>query len=322
MAEGTGRLLSTGSILVDVTVDVPTLPEKGDDVLATGTRTQAGGGFNLAAAAARQGASVVYCGPHGAGPYGAVVRESLLAEGITATQPVDRSADTGFCIVLVEPDAERSFVTMTGAEAVVSAAGLARVEPGPRDIVAVSGYDLAYPGSGPALADWLDRVGGTTTVALDPGPLLPDVPDQILSRVFAVTDVLTLNRREARTAIGGASLAGAELLGSVRETLHLPPRVLIVLREGAAGCVADGGELGASPVRFDAPAVEALDTTGAGDTHTGVLLARILAGEPVRSALAAANVAAALSVTRLGSATAPTRAETDAGAAAPGRDRG
>ena len=50
-----GRLLHLGNVVVDVVLTVPALPEPGGDVLATSTQTAAGGGFNVMAAARRQG---------------------------------------------------------------------------------------------------------------------------------------------------------------------------------------------------------------------------------------------------------------------------
>jgi sugar/nucleoside kinase (ribokinase family) len=50
-----GRLLHTGNAVVDVVLEIPGLPGRGGDVLATSTSTTAGGGFNVMAAAARQG---------------------------------------------------------------------------------------------------------------------------------------------------------------------------------------------------------------------------------------------------------------------------
>jgi len=69
--------------------------------------------------------------------------------------------------------------------------------------------------------------------------------------------------------------------------------------------VASGGPLGARPVSVPAPEVTPVDTTGAGDTHTGVLLAALASGCELVEALTLANRAAAVSVTRIGPATAP-----------------
>jgi sugar/nucleoside kinase (ribokinase family) len=289
---------SLGSILVDLTVDVPGLPERGGDVLATGTRTVAGGGFNLAVAVARQGVPCVYAAPHGTGPYGDVIRDALVAEGIGIAGKQRPAGDSGFCVALVEPDGERTFVTMPGVEAVLDPDELAALSLADGDIVSVSGYDLVYPEAGPVLAEWLRTVPGGVRVALDPGPLIMEIP--ALPRVA----VLTLNQREARLLSGLPHASGTDLLAAVRI-----PETLTVVREGAAGCVATGGPLGDRVVSVAAPAVRAVDTTGAGDAHTGVLLAALAAGRDAETALELATRAAAVSVTRLGPATTPTAAE-------------
>lgn len=280
-------VFSLGSILVDVTLDVPGLPERGADVLATGTRSTPGGGFNLAAAVARQGVRCVYAGPHGTGRHGDLIRAGLADEGITPLLDPRPDGDSGFCVTLVEPDGERTFVTMAGVEGELTADDLARLRPRPGDMVSVSGYDLLYPGSGPALAGWLPSVPAGVGVALDPGPLVADIPPGRLAALLDRLTVLTMNEREAR------------LLSGVTPA----PSTLVVTRRGAAGCTAtrDGRTF-----RAEAPEVTAVDTTGAGDAHTGVLLAALVTGHDVGSALRLATEAAAVAVTRAGPATAPT----------------
>ena len=302
-----GTVYSLGSILVDVTVDVPRLPERGGDILATGTRTVPGGGFNLAVAVARQGVRCVYAAPHGTGPYGDLIRDALAAEGVLVTAKRRMNGDSGFTVTLVEPDGERTFVTMAGVEAALERDDLAGLSPAAGDIVSVSGYDLAYPGSGPVLAGWLDTVPDGVRVALDPGPLILEIPADRLSRAVGRIAILTLNQREARLLSGLGEASGTDLLEGVRRVR--PSSALVVVREGADGCVATGGPLGDRVVAVPAPAVRAIDTTGAGDAHTGVLLASLAAGHDVETALRTATRAAAMSVTRVGPATTPTAAE-------------
>jgi ribokinase len=290
---------SMGSILVDVAVEVPGLPQRGGDVVATGSRASAGGGFNVAAAVARQQVSCVYGAPHGTGRNGEVIRAALAAEGIAVAGPPRADGDSGFCLVLVEPDGERTFVTAPGVEASLSPSDLGRLHPAAGDAVSVSGYDLLYPGTGPVLAAWLSGLPAGVLVVLDPGPLVMDIPADRLRPVLRRTDLLTVNRQEARS-LGGSALPSA-LTGFTPG--------MVVVRSGAAGCAATGGRLGDRVVTVPAPRVPAVDTTGAGDSHTGVLLAGLLTGFAPDAALATANRAAAISVTRPGPATCPTRAE-------------
>src|ERR1700721_3407911 len=104
------RLVFAGEAIVDVLMRVPGLPERGGDLLATSAEVAVGGGFNVMAAAARQGLPVLYAGGHGTGPWGDLVRTALAAEGIGLPPPPDPSRDTGFDVALLEPDAERSVV--------------------------------------------------------------------------------------------------------------------------------------------------------------------------------------------------------------------
>src|SRR5437763_2805865 len=110
------RLVFAGEAIVDLLMWVPALPERGGDMLADAAAIEVGGGFNVMAAAVRQGLPVVYAGGHGTGPWGDKVRAALAAEGIGLLRPPDPDADTGFTVGLVEPDGERTFATALGAE--------------------------------------------------------------------------------------------------------------------------------------------------------------------------------------------------------------
>ena len=68
------RLVFAGEAIVDLVMRVPALPERGGDMLASSSATAVGGGFNIMAAAARQGLPVLYAGGHGTGPWGDLAR--------------------------------------------------------------------------------------------------------------------------------------------------------------------------------------------------------------------------------------------------------
>src|SRR5436190_2028658 len=140
------RLVSLGSVIVDLVLEVPRLPDRGGDVLASQRGMAAGGAFNVLSAAARLGLPGIYAGPHGTGPFGDLVRAALAREGVPTTMPPNPDLDTGWTLALVEPDGERTFVTVTGADALVTPAALRPTEYRGGDAVYVSGYDLDHPG--------------------------------------------------------------------------------------------------------------------------------------------------------------------------------
>jgi sugar/nucleoside kinase (ribokinase family) len=319
------RLVFAGEAIVDVVMRVPGLPPRGGDLLATSAEVAVGGGFNVMAAAARQGLPVLYAGGHGAGHWGDLVRAALAAEGIALLRPADPSSDTGFDVALVEPDAERTFVTALGAESVSERGGWDAIPAGPGDVVYVSGYGLVPPGSGPILGRWAAALPPGVLLYFDPGPLAGEIPPELLDPVLARCDWLSCNAREA-TLLGGAAAPEQ----ATRRLLARTARADVLVRVGRDGCFLATRSRGTdeprppatvrgtdeprppAAVRIPAPAVQAVDTTGAGDAHSGVFLAALADGLPPADAVRRANAAAALAVTRPGPATSPARAELDA----------
>ena len=335
-ATGPRRLVFAGEAIVDVVMRVTALPPRGGDTLATSCAVTAGGGVNVMAAAARQGLPVVYAGGHGTGPWGDLVRAALAAEGIGLVRPPDPDRDTGFDVALVEPDGERTFVTHLGAEALRGPAPWDAVPAEPGDAVYVSGYGLVPQDSGAALGDWAGALPPGVLLFVDPGPLVEQIPAAVLDPVLARCDWLSCNHREAAllasTGLTGTGLSGTGLSGTgaadaaggtgsadapgdpaelARRLLARGAAANIIVRAGAAGCyVALYGSSDAVHVR--SRKVTAVDTTGAGDAHSGVFLAALADGLSPLGAAARANAAAAFAVTCPGPATSPTRAQLDA----------
>jgi sugar/nucleoside kinase (ribokinase family) len=306
------RLVFAGEAIVDLLMWVPALPERGGDILAAASAVEVGGGFNIMAAAVRQGLPVIYVGGHGTGPWGDKVRAALAAEDIRLLRTPDPEADTGFDVALVETGGERTFITHLGAESLrePDAWSLVRVRPG--DAVYVSGYGLVAPGSGAILGAWAACLPPEVLLFVDPGPLVADIPAAVLNPVLARCDWWSCNEREAALLTGASDPVEA-----ARRLIRRTSQADVIVRTGPDGCVlalrVSGPEMdhGLSLSHIPAPAVTAVDTTGAGDAHSGVFLAGLAAGLTVGEAVRRANVAAALTVTRSGAATSPTRAELD-----------
>jgi sugar/nucleoside kinase (ribokinase family) len=257
------------------------------------------------AAAARQGLAVAYGGVIGAGPFASLATAACAAEGIQVLQPAKPGLDTGFVISVVDATGERTFLTTRGAEATLTAADLDPVRPAPGDAVYLSGYGLAHPSNAAALLGWLRRLADDHFVVVDPGPLVGTLPDQVLRPVLARADWVTCNDRESARLTGSADPREA-----LRVLAGRLPRAGILVRVGPAGCLLS--LRGSPPEHVPGFAVEAVDTNGAGDTHTGVFLAALASGAGPGEAVRRANAAAALSVTRRGPATGPAAAELDA----------
>jgi ribokinase len=287
------RLVSLGSVIVDLVLHVPKLPDRGGDVLASQRGMAVGGAFNVLSAAARLGLPGIYAGPHGTGPFGDLVRAALARERVEVCRPPTPGADTGWTLALVEPDGERTFVTVAGADAVVDPKDLLAIEYCDGDAVYVSGYDLAYPDAGAAIAGHVAGLRRDLLVVVDPGPLAADIEPERLSVVLNRTNVLTLNEREVQ-ALGG--------LITVKR--RLPPESTVIVRQGAAGVTVCAGDQ--EPFTVPSIKVKAVDTSGAGDVHVGATIAALARGVGWPDAILLANRAAAYAVSRPGPAAGPT----------------
>jgi sugar/nucleoside kinase (ribokinase family) len=301
------RLISVGSIVADIRLDVPHLPARGGDVIGSAAAVTAGGGFNILCAAARQGLPALFAGRHGSGPYGDCIRAAFAREGIATLHRPAPAGDSGFCLVMVEPDGERTFVSSPGVEAKLGPRRLSDVPLAAGDWVFVSGYDLAYPELGGAIAGWAAAMPEDVRLVVDPGPLAAEIPEAVLQAVMPRATIWTMNSREAELLTGTMEPA------TVRQRLRpgLAQDAWLVLRNGAAGAFLSV-KAGAGPTLVPAPSVTVVDSTGAGDTHTGVLIASLAQGHDGLAAIRRANAAAAISVTRAGPATAPDRQALDA----------
>jgi sugar/nucleoside kinase (ribokinase family) len=298
------RLLHTGQVMIDLVMAVNKLPHSGGDVLAQSASFEAGGGFNVMAAAQRNGLPVVYLGRHGTGRFGDLAREAMNAEGIRIGITHRAERDTGLCVALTEASAERSFISYIGAEGELTAEDLARVPAEAGDYVYVSGYSLLHGGKAQALVDWVLDLPTDIKVVFDPGPLVDSPDEPLMQALLARIDLWTSNSVEALKFTGAADIA--EALNRLAD--HLPADVLMVVRDGPQGCwISQRGD------RWHVPGfkVEAVDSNGAGDAHAGVFVAGLAQGLSASEAARRANAAAALAVTRWGPATSPGTAEVD-----------
>jgi sugar/nucleoside kinase (ribokinase family) len=219
-------------------------------------------------------------------------------------------ADTGFDIGLVEPDAERTFVTTPGVEARLSIEDLNAIPLLPGDAIYVSGYDLCYPISGQALEQWLLSLPAQHLLVIDPGPLVAQIPPLRLERILTRIDLLSPNARE--TSILSSSPNIPE--GASKLVHKIAPDGWVVARDGKQGCWIS---CHTTPTKHLPPRpTQAIDTTGAGDAHVGAMLACLARGDDIPTAAYTANVAASLSVERSGPATGPTSHELEAALAA------
>lgn len=298
------RMVHVGGAVVDFVYRVADLPPRGGEAVAGTFAMVPGGGFNQMVAAVRSGLDVAYAGGHGTGPHGDFIRAALTRANIHMLRPPSPGIDTGNCVVMIDGQGERTFVSWPGAEGRMTDRDLDPVTPQDGDWVVASGYTLSYPDSRDALLRWLTGLRPSIPMIFDPSPVAASIPSEGLRAALARTTWLSANLAEAEILTGEATpeRQAAVLLD------HLCPAARgAVLRAGAGGAILC--QRGRSPVRVPGFAVEAVDTNGAGDTHIGVFVAALARTETPEKAVTVANAAAAISVTRQGGSDAPTASE-------------
>lgn len=297
------QLFVADSVMIDLVLPVGALPASGGDVMASAALFTVGGGFNVMSAVRRQGLAVAYLAKVGKGPSSDLIVSAFENEGITHALTHRGAGDAGMCVVLVEPDGERTFITAPGAEMTVSAAELRAVSLVAGDVVYLSGYNFVYPELGASFGEWLDNLDEDVLIAFDPGPRVMDIAPPLRERVISRTDFLLLNESEATDLSGLLDLDEALENLSDRTRSHN-----VVLRTGASGCRAIFQQ---RRVQVDGFTVDVVDTNGAGDVHNGVLLAVLLQGGDIEEAMRRANAAAAIAIGQLGAASAPVASDID-----------
>jgi ribokinase len=295
-----GRVVVVGSVNVDLVLRLPRLPAPGETVLGGAVTRQHGGkGANQAVAAARAGAHAHLVGAVGSAD-GQDSVDDLAASGVDVTWVRRAGEPTGLAVVQVADDTgENQIAVASGANAAVSVddvdAALSALELGPADVVVLSCELATAP---LRLAADLARWTGARLV-VNPAPADPDCIDLLAGAIA------TPNERELAVLTADAVQPADEAALALSDQTGGP----VVVTVGARGALlAESGHVEHVP----ADHVVVRDTTGAGDTLTGVLAASLAEGRDLPPAVRRAVVAATLAVTREGArAGMPTAAEID-----------
>jgi ribokinase len=280
-----------GSYNVGLFLKGTRLPTVGETVIGDQFHEGGGGkGSNQAVAASRLGARTRFIGRIGCDKYGSDALVMYRRLGISTDMiRVDPTTHSGISVILIDQDGRNLISVIPGANFRLSREDIDAVLPAIADSC-IAGFQLE---NRLEVIDYAIRKthGLGVTTLLDPAPAT-----RLPADLYPYIDYIKPNETEASILSGievrdvdGAEKAGRWFLERGVKT------AIITLGEAGAVLVADGGRR-----HFRPPPVKAVDTTGAGDTFSGALMAALSRGEAIEDAIAFANGAAALSVTRLG----------------------
>ncbi|MFJ7243657.1 ribokinase [Kitasatospora sp. NPDC098652] len=287
-------VLVVGSANVDLVIGVERRPGAGETVLGSDLAVHPGGkGANQAVAAARLGARTALLARVGDDANGRLLLESQRSAGVDTEGVLVGGAPTGVALITVDPSGDNSIVVSPGANGRLTPEDVRAAEPLIRASRVVS-TQLEIPLE--SVVEVVRQLPSGTRFVLNPSP-----PQALPAEVLAACDPLIVNEHEARVILGdgtiGDSGSGDDPAAWVRELLASGPRSVVVTLGSEGALVASAGE---EAVRVASVKVDAVDTTGAGDSFTAALAWKLGAGASLAEAAGYAARVGAVAVTRRG----------------------
>ncbi len=298
------RITIVGSINMDLVVRSRKLPAPGETITASNSVESPGGkGANQSVAAARLGADVIHLGRVGSDSFADRLIDNLNREGVKTDHVLRTpSISSGLAVVMVEDSGENSIVVVPGSNGEVTAVDVEQHA----DIIRESDVlvvQLEIPLDAVLAAIDIAREAGVKVI-VDPAPAVENLPEELLR-----VDVICPNQSEAEILLGTPIESVQDARQAAWQLVRRGVKNAIITL-GSEGAVLCDGET----LEFLAPfAVEAVDTTAAGDAFAGALAVRWMETGDLLQATRFACAAGALAASKPGAQPAmPRRNEIEA----------
>ncbi len=281
-----------GSINLDLVVEVPHLPIKGETVVGNRFFSATGGkAANQAVAVAKLGMPVYSIGRIGSDNFGQVILENLQQVGVDTTGVViDPSIHSGVASIVVDSRGDNAIACAAGANSLVREQELSQFATLlPQATVVLLELGIPIPTVLEALRQAKDY---DCQVILDPAPAQSRLPEEL----FSLVDIITPNEIEASQLVG-FTVDGITTARQAASFLHQMGVKVVIITLGGKGafCSTQEESFWAKPI----PA-KVIDTVAAGDAFNGALAAALAQGKSLKEAVEWGNVAGALAVTKPG----------------------
>ena len=284
------RIIVIGSSNTDMVVKSKSLPGPGETIMGGTFFMNAGGkGANQAVAAARLGGDVLFVAKVGNDIFGRQSIDGFKKENVnTDFVLIDEKNPSGTALIMVNEEGENCIVVAPGANAHLLPTDIEQV----KDIneAEIILMQLEIPMI--TIASVSKKAKAILQkVIVNPAPA-QNLSDEILNGLFLITP----NETEA------TFLTGIK----VYDEITASQAAEIFLRKGVQNVIITLGKQGAyfqnntQSFKINAPVVQAIDSTAAGDTFSGALVVALTEGLDWENAVKFAVEAASISVTRMG----------------------
>lgn len=281
-----------GSINIDLVVEVPRLPARGETVIGHRFFTMGGGkAANQAVAVAKLGILTNLIGQIGDDEFGQILLKNLQNAGVsTEGVVINPHTHSGVASIVVAERGDHTIACAAGANNLVGEAELQKFKallPKTKVVLLELGIPLSTVITAAQIAKNSD-----CWVILDPAPAQPSLP----SELYSLVDLITPNEIEASQLVG-FTVDGVTTARQAATFLHQmgAKNVVITLGNQGAFCSTGDENYWVKPI-----SVRVVDTVAAGDAFNGALAAALASGKPLKEAVQWGIVAGALTVTKPG----------------------
>lgn len=284
------KILVIGSSNTDLITNVQRFPVAGETISGKAFMQAMGGkGANQAVAARRLGGNVMFVTCVGDDANGRNTLSYFKNEGLDISRAlIVNDAPTGTAVILVNDEGENCIVVTPGANHELHPAHIVALEDEiSKASMIVLQMEIPFETVKKAI-----ELGAKhrTPVLLNVAPA-HDIGIDLVKMI----DILVVNELEIER-VSGQSIAVFGEQGVIDQLLAMGART-VILTLGKKGCIVKNNNLNSYVPAFE---VDAVDTTAAGDTFCGALVARISKGKDIIDAARFATAASAICVTRMG----------------------
>ena len=266
-----------GGVILDRYLEMETYPQRGQDELISKDYSMAGGcSINMAATFNNLGGSAHMVSYVGCDSTGQEIMAYLDNYSFSKKYIKQVEGDTGYSIVVLEKNGERTFMTKKGVESAFGQELFSEDDSNIKNVM-VTGYYLLSENVQDIIVSLEKIRKGCDFFLFDPGPLFYKIDPVVLEKVLSMANIIALNEFEA------------EFIKIPRDASKI-----VVIKKGKSG-----GKVFCGTESFDyqAKIVNAIDTTGAGDSFAAGLMFGLISGMDVHSSVSLAIECSAKTVT-------------------------
>ncbi len=272
------KVLVIGAAIIDIIMDIDTLPQKGDDIICNNTSSNVGGcAYNVASMLKNFNIDHDLLVPVGNGIYSNIIKKELEDNSYKILAE-NQNMDNGYCLCLVEKDGERTFVTVQGAECDYKKEWFDLLDMTNYDMIYVAGYQTLGE-SGKIISNFL-KLNSQKNIFFAPGPSFSTIEKNTLNTIFSCNPIIHLNEKEITEFFNDSNIQ------SCLKKLYALSNNTVIVTLGEKGAIYfDGNDY----INVEAIKSDVVDTIGAGDSHIATIIAELSKKQGLDKALMLAN---------------------------------